>query len=150
MVQWLRLCTSSAGAAVSIPGWGAKIPHTMWQCQKIQMGIQTPKQWSFWVLEKLVERSWVWDLADFQHTHNRSHQKSWILPYCWLVPGVSVPVSWALGLGGLLHMTDKKVGLKKTQGRAALILGAAQWAIFGTVSPRCVSVFHFTPEPNSN
>ena len=38
-------------------------------------------------------------------------------------------------------MTDKKMGLKKTQGRAALILGAAQRAILGTVSPRCVSVF---------
>ena len=25
MVQWLRLCTSNAGGAVSIPGWETKI-----------------------------------------------------------------------------------------------------------------------------
>ena len=26
MIQWLRLCTSTAGGAGSIPGWGVKIP----------------------------------------------------------------------------------------------------------------------------
>ena len=27
MVQWLRLCTSNAGATGSISGWGTKIPR---------------------------------------------------------------------------------------------------------------------------
>ena len=27
VVQWLRLCASTAGGAGSIPGWGIKIPH---------------------------------------------------------------------------------------------------------------------------
>ena len=29
MVQWLRLCTSNAGAMGLIPSWGAKILHAM-------------------------------------------------------------------------------------------------------------------------
>ena len=29
MVQWLRLCTSSAGGAGLIPGQGTKIPHAV-------------------------------------------------------------------------------------------------------------------------
>ena len=29
MVQWLRLCTSTAEHAVSIPSQGTKIPHAM-------------------------------------------------------------------------------------------------------------------------
>ena len=33
-VQWLRLCTSNAGGAGSIPGWGTKIPHAVWCVQK--------------------------------------------------------------------------------------------------------------------
>ena len=27
VVQWLRLCASTARGASSIPGWGTKIPH---------------------------------------------------------------------------------------------------------------------------
>ena len=27
VVQWLRLCTSTAGGMGSIPGWGTKIPQ---------------------------------------------------------------------------------------------------------------------------
>ena len=34
VAQWLRLCTSTAGAAVSIHGWGTKIPHATWYDQK--------------------------------------------------------------------------------------------------------------------
>ena len=34
MVQWLRLCTSSAGDAGSNPGRGTKIPHAVWHSQK--------------------------------------------------------------------------------------------------------------------
>ena len=30
VVQWLKLCTSSAGGEVLIPGQGTKIPHAMW------------------------------------------------------------------------------------------------------------------------
>ena len=30
-VQWLQLCTSTAGGAGLIPGWGTKIPHAVWQ-----------------------------------------------------------------------------------------------------------------------
>ena len=29
MVQWLRLCASTAGGLGLIPSWEAKIPHTM-------------------------------------------------------------------------------------------------------------------------
>ena len=34
MVQWLRLCTSTAGGTGSIPGWGTKILHATWCGQK--------------------------------------------------------------------------------------------------------------------
>ena len=33
MVQWLRVCTSTAGVAGSIPGQETKIPHATW-CRK--------------------------------------------------------------------------------------------------------------------
>ena len=33
-VQWLRLCTSSAGGAGSIPGQGTRILHAAWYGQK--------------------------------------------------------------------------------------------------------------------
>ena len=33
-VQWLRLCTSSAGGVSSIPGQGTKIPHAVDHDQK--------------------------------------------------------------------------------------------------------------------
>ena len=32
--QWLGLCVSTAGGMGSIPGWGMKIPQTMWHGQK--------------------------------------------------------------------------------------------------------------------
>ena len=32
-VQWLRLHTSNARGAGSVPGWGTKIPHTLWCSQ---------------------------------------------------------------------------------------------------------------------
>ena len=31
VVQWLGLCTSTAGGTGSIPGRGAKIPHATWR-----------------------------------------------------------------------------------------------------------------------
>ena len=34
VVQWLRLCTSTAGGMISIPGWGTKIPVASWCDQK--------------------------------------------------------------------------------------------------------------------
>ena len=34
-VQWLRLCTSKAGGASLIPGWGTKTPDAAWRNQKI-------------------------------------------------------------------------------------------------------------------
>ena len=34
VVQWLRLCTSTAGGTGSIPGWTAKIPHAMGYVQE--------------------------------------------------------------------------------------------------------------------
>ena len=34
VVQWLRLCASSARDVGLIPGWGTKIPHAMWSGQK--------------------------------------------------------------------------------------------------------------------
>ena len=30
-VQWLRLCTSTAGGVGVIPGWGTKLSYTAWQ-----------------------------------------------------------------------------------------------------------------------
>ena len=36
VVQRLRLCTSTAGTAGSIPGRGTKIPHTVWCGQKVK------------------------------------------------------------------------------------------------------------------
>ena len=33
VVQWLRLCASTAGDAGSIPGQGTKIPHAGRHCQ---------------------------------------------------------------------------------------------------------------------
>ena len=38
-VQWLELLqVSSAGGVGSIPGWGTKIPHAVWNGQKIKRG----------------------------------------------------------------------------------------------------------------
>ena len=34
VVQWLELCTSTAGGTGLIPGWGTKIPHSTWCSQK--------------------------------------------------------------------------------------------------------------------
>ena len=34
VVQWLRLCASTAGGMGSIPGWGTKIPHDAGSGQK--------------------------------------------------------------------------------------------------------------------
>ena len=35
-VQWLGLHASSVEGMGSIPGWGTKIPHTVWQKKKIE------------------------------------------------------------------------------------------------------------------
>ena len=35
MVQWLTVCTSTAGGMDLIPHWGTKISHAMWRSQKI-------------------------------------------------------------------------------------------------------------------
>ena len=34
VVQWLRLCASTAGDVGLIPGWGTKIPHAIGHSQK--------------------------------------------------------------------------------------------------------------------
>ena len=34
VVQWLRLCASTAGGLGLIPGQGTKIPHATWHNQK--------------------------------------------------------------------------------------------------------------------
>ena len=34
VVQWVRLQASTAGGTDSIPGWGTKIPHALWQKKK--------------------------------------------------------------------------------------------------------------------
>ena len=36
-VQWLRVHVPKAGSMGSIPGWGAQIPHAIWQDQKIKI-----------------------------------------------------------------------------------------------------------------
>ena len=38
-VQWLRLCTSNAGAVGSIPGWGTKIPHATWPKKNLKVSV---------------------------------------------------------------------------------------------------------------
>ena len=43
VVQWLRLCVSSAGGVGSIPGQGTKIPHTKVQQKKKKGNNQTYK-----------------------------------------------------------------------------------------------------------
>ena len=42
MVQWLRLCTFTAGGTVSVVGWRTKIPHAT-QCGQKQTDRQTSK-----------------------------------------------------------------------------------------------------------
>ena len=34
VVQWLRICASTAGDVGLIPGWGTKIPHAIGHSQK--------------------------------------------------------------------------------------------------------------------
>ena len=34
-VQWLKVCTSTAGDRGSIPDQGTKIPHAVWHAQNI-------------------------------------------------------------------------------------------------------------------
>ena len=36
VVQWLRLCASTAGGLGSTPGWGNRIPHAAWPAKKTQ------------------------------------------------------------------------------------------------------------------
>ena len=43
VVQWLRLCASTAGGVV--PGHGTKIPHVSWQGQKGKKGKIYPSEW---------------------------------------------------------------------------------------------------------
>ena len=35
VVQCLGLCTSTAGDMGPIPGWGTKVPHTMWRGERM-------------------------------------------------------------------------------------------------------------------
>ena len=51
-VQWLRLCTSSAGVS-SIPGQGTKIPHAVDHDQK------TKKKTQFWALLLITESKYL-------------------------------------------------------------------------------------------
>ena len=51
MVQWLRLCTSSAGSTGSIPGQGTKIPHVdqakkkRRRCLKVRVARPQTPEW---------------------------------------------------------------------------------------------------------
>ena len=47
MVQWLRLCTSTAGGTGSIPSWETKIPHAVRpKKEKKRLGISfLPHSW---------------------------------------------------------------------------------------------------------
>ena len=60
-VQWLRLCTSTAGGTGSIPGQGTKIPHAMQCNQKKEKGAMIN------MLRTLMEKS-------IQHA-----RKKWIM-----------------------------------------------------------------------
>ena len=35
VLQWIRLHVSAAGNVDLILGWGTKIPHATWLCQKV-------------------------------------------------------------------------------------------------------------------
>ena len=37
VVQWLSLCTPTAGGAGSIPGWGTKVPHAAQRSKRKQI-----------------------------------------------------------------------------------------------------------------
>ena len=43
VVQWWRLCASTAGSMGSIPGWRMGIPHAMWHEQKIKKKKTNPE-----------------------------------------------------------------------------------------------------------
>ena len=43
--QWLGLCGSTAGGTSSIPGWGMKIPQTMWPGQKKKKNVHWLQKW---------------------------------------------------------------------------------------------------------
>ena len=55
MIQWLRLHTSNARGANSIPGQGTEIPHAIWHSQKKKSYLKalTP-----------VDGIWRWDLQE--------------------------------------------------------------------------------------
>ena len=49
-VQWLELCTASAGGASSIPGQGTKIPPASWHDQNKKIGLKRndePYKWYY-------------------------------------------------------------------------------------------------------
>ena len=47
MVQWVRLCASTAGDSSLIPGWGSRIPHDMGcsQIKRERCGNSLAVQW---------------------------------------------------------------------------------------------------------
>ena len=63
VVQWLRICASTAGGMGSIPGWGTKIPHAAQSSQK-----QTKK--------KINGNPWTGDQCDL--TASYGHTCSWL------------------------------------------------------------------------
>ena len=46
VVQWLGLCTSTAGDVGSIPGWGTKLPHSGQHGQEIKRKKERKKEYS--------------------------------------------------------------------------------------------------------
>ena len=46
MVQWLRLCVSTARGTGLIPGWGTKVPHAARHSQNKQTVIRVPAAWN--------------------------------------------------------------------------------------------------------
>ena len=63
VIQWLRLCASTAGGTDLIPGWGTKILWAMWHSQKKKI------TGNIWIGGEAVEKCANWQT----HTKARKH-----------------------------------------------------------------------------
>ena len=66
-VQGLRLCGSTAGSTVSIPGWGTKILHCLWHIRDFnEILVFIPFSWRWkWKLKSLSHVTSLCDTMDY-------------------------------------------------------------------------------------
>ena len=55
MIQWLRLCNSTAGGTGSTPGQGTKIPHASSHSQEIQNKLKRSKRTTYFESKRRKE-----------------------------------------------------------------------------------------------